>query len=276
MRIATTTLALALAMALPSAAGAQMRPGQPEVLTPAPRHAPAVATPWATLRARLGARNRVMLFWEAELDAQVATQYRDVDTTDRRVHGNAAQVAGVASDYSGTVGVAVAGAQAHLHERRERFTEGDAPGRTALSGEAQALQSEFMAQLRQGGVRFIDRTLATRLAGMTVEGERPNVHAIETQALVGHADYLMEVTSRADAEAPSGRRYHVALRDVASGETVVAFDTDADTGEAAPQGWVAGANGFERGAPAPATDADTARELALQTGRRMADVVVRR
>lgn len=276
MRIAITTLALALAMALPSAAGAQMRPGQPEVLTPAPRHAPAAATPWAALRARLGPRNRVMLFWEAGLDAQVATQYREVDTVDRRVHGNAAKVAGVSETYDGAVGVAIAGGESHLHERRERFTQGDAPARTALSGEAQAMQSEFMAQLRQGGVRFIDRTLATRLAGMTAEGERPNVHAIEMQALVGHADYLMEVTSRADAGAPSGRRYHVALRDVASGETLVAFDTDADTGDAGPQGWVAGPNGFERGAPAPATDADTARELATQTGRRMADAMVRR
>lgn len=276
MRIALMTCAVSLALAMPNGAAAQMRAGQPQVLTPAPRSAAPVATPWAALRQQLGARNRVMLFWEAQLEGEIATRYRDVETLDRRVHGNAAQVAGVASTYDGAVGVSVAGADAHLHQRSEKFTEGKGPERTALSGEAQAMQSEFMAQLRQGGVRFIDRTLATRLTGMDVEGERPNVHAIETKALVGHADYLIEVTSRADDEAASGRRFHVALRDVASGETLVDFDTDAAPGEAGPQPWVAGANGFERATAKAPTMNDAARVLATETGRQMANVLVRR
>jgi len=276
MRIATTTCVLALSLLACTDAVAQMRAGQPQVLTPTPR-APAPANaPWTALRERMGTRNRVMLFWESELAAELTTRYRDVATVDRTVHGNAAQVAGVANTYDGAVGVAVAGGESHLHERSENFTEADAPARTALSGEARALQSEFMAQLRQGGVRFIDRTLATRLMGMTVEGERPNVHAIETQALVGHADYLMEVSSRTDAEAASGRRFHVSLRDVATGETLVDFDTDATPGQAGPQPWVAGSNGFERAAPKPPTPADNARVLADETGRHMADVLVRR
>ena len=275
MRSALMACVISMALAVPHGAVAQMRPGQPQVLTPAPRVA-APATPWAALRQQLGTRNRVMLFWEAQLEGDVATRYRDVETLDRRVHGNAAQVAGVASTYDGAVGVSVAGADAHLHQRSEKFTEGEGPARTALSGEAQAMQSEFMAQLRQGGVRFIDRTLATRLAAIDVDSERPNVHAIETQALVGHADYLIEVTSRADDEAASGRRFHVALRDVASGETLVDFDTQAAPGDAAPQPWSAGANGFERAAAKAPTMTDAARVLAIETGRQMANVLVRR
>lgn len=276
MRIALMTCAISMALAVPHGAVAQMRPGQPQVLKSASRPAPHVATPWAALREQLGPRNRVMLFWEAQLESDVATSYKEVETLDRRVHGNAAQVAGVANTYDGAVGVSVAGADAHLHQRSEKFTEGEGPARTALSGEAQAMQSEFMAQLRQGGVRFIDRTLATRLTGMDVEGERPNVHAIETKALVGHADYLIEVTSRADDEAASGRRFHVALRDVASGETLVDFDTDAAPGEAGPQPWTTGANGFERATAKAPTMTDAARVLALETGRQMANVLVRR
>ena len=84
---------------------------------------------------------------------------------------------------SGPVGVAVAGAQAHLHQRSESFVEGEGPAHAALSADDRSMQSVFMSELRQGGVRFIDRTLATRLAGQAVQGERPNLHAIETGAL---------------------------------------------------------------------------------------------
>lgn len=276
MRIALMAGAVIAALAATADTAAQMRPGQPQVLTPAPKAVPLASTPWAALRERLGPRNRVMLFWESELAAEVNTRYRDVDTLDRRVHGNAAQVAAVSERYDGAVGVAVAGADAHLHERSESFVEGEGPARTALSGEARSLQAEFMAQLRQGGVRFIDRTLATRLAGRGADGERPNVHAIETEALVGHADYLMEVTSRSDGDSASGRRYHVALRSIATGETLFDFDTAAEPGESAPGAYVAGPNGFERAAPKAAAPTEAARLLALETGRQMANAMVRR
>ncbi len=263
-------------LAVPAVTVAQMRPGQPTVLTPAARPVQQVATPWTALRGRLGARNRVMLFWESTLDDVVSTRYRDVDTLDRRVHGNAAQMDGVVDGNNGPVGVAVAGAQAHLHQRSESFVEGDGPAHAALSADARSMQSVFMAQLRQGGVRFIDRALATRLAGQSVQGDRPNLHAIETSALVGHADFLMEVTSIADGEAASGRRYRVSLRSVATGETLMDFDTPAHAGESALRPYVATSGGFERGAEAPVTQADTARVLANETGHRMADAMVRR
>lgn len=273
-----SALALILVMTLPadsSGAAAQMRPGQPQVLTPA-REAPAtIATPWNELRQRLAARNRVMLFWEDGLDGGVATRYREVETLDRQVHGKAAQVGVVAHHYDGSTGVAAAGARAHLHERRERYTEDDAPVAGALSDQARSLQSEFMAELRQGGVRFIDRTLATRLAGMSVQGERPNAHAIEMHGLVDHADYLMEVSSRSAPDAASGRRFHVALRDLASGETVVDFETAAEPAQGGPRPWVATGSGFERAEDPVASDAEVARLLAIETGRQMAGRVSR-
>lgn len=276
MRIAIMSCAVAAALVFPPDGRAQMRPGQPEVLTPAPRHVPQVSAPWTTLRGRLGTHNRVMLFWESELDDAITTRYRDVETLDRRVHGNAAQVDGVVDGGNGPVGVAVAGGNAHLHQRSESFVEGEGPAHGRLSTDARAMQSVFMAQLRQGGVRFIDRALATRLAGRSVQGERPNVHAVETQALVGHADYLMEVSSAADAGSASGRRFQVSLRSIATGETLVDFDTPAEVGDVEPRPYVATANGFERGEAEAPTHADTARVLASETGRRMAEVLVRR
>lgn len=274
----TSVVALILVMTLPADSAdavAPMRPGQPEVLTPARQAPPTIATPWSELRQRLGARNRVMLFWEDGLDGSVATRYREVQTLDRQVHGKAAQAGTVAHHYDGSTGVAVAGARAHLHERRERYTEDDAPIAPALSHEARSLQSEFMAQLRQGGVRFIDRTLATRLAGMSVQGERPNAHAIEMHGLVDHADYLMEVNSRSAPDAASGRRFHVALRDVASGETLVDFETAAEPAQGGPRPWVATGSGFERAEDPVASDAEVARLLAIETGRQLAGRVSR-
>jgi hypothetical protein len=275
MRLAMTC-AVSVALMFTADAAAQMRAGQPQVLAPTPRSAPQAVTPWSVLRGKLGTRNRVMLLWDAELDSEVNTRYREVETLDRRVQGAAAQVDGVVDSASGPVGVAVAGGSAQLQQRSEKFVEGDAPSRTSLSAGERAMQSEFMAQLRQGGVRFIDRTLATRLAGKSVQGDRPNVHAIETQALVGHADYLMEVSSVADAQVQSGRRYHVSLRSVANGEILLDFDTAADVDDAGVLPYVAGAGGFERAAPPAPTSADTARVLARETGRRMADMPVAR
>ncbi|HEY5849587.1 MAG TPA: hypothetical protein VIT62_02295 [Lysobacter sp.] len=277
MRLAMLTCAVSVALMFTADAAAQMRAGQPQVLTPTPRSAPQAVSPWSALRGRLGTRNRVMLLWDAELDSEVNTRYREVETLDRRVQGAAAQVDGVVDSAAGPVGVAVAGGSAQLQQRTEKFVEGAAPSRTSLSAGERAMQSEFMEQLRQGGVRFIDRTLATRLAGKSVQGDRPNVHAIETQALIGHADYLMEVTSVADAQVQSGRRYHVSLRAVANGEILVDFDTAADVADAGPLPYVAaGAGGFERAEPPAPTSADTARVLARETGRRMVDMQVRR
>src|SRR5690606_38438453 len=147
MRIVLITTAVSLGVALAPDADAQMRPGQPEVLRPAPLESVTIATPWSELRRRLGARNRVMLFWEDGLDGGVATRYRDVETLDRRVHGRAAQVGTAAHHYDGSTEVAVAGAAAHLHQRRERYADDDAPMAAALSDQARSLQSEFMAQL---------------------------------------------------------------------------------------------------------------------------------
>ena len=275
MRIPLIACALPLVLAaLPAAS--QMRAGQPEVLAPAPRHVPHEPPPWDALRARLGKRDRVMLLWEDELDAAVATRYREVETLDRRVHGQAAGVMASERGYYGDAAVAVAGADAHVHERRERFADDDAPMATPLATGERELQAQFMTQMRQGGLRFIDRTLATRLTGVAAGDGRPNVHAIETRALSAHADYVMEVTSHADGESGSGRRYRVALRDTGSGETLLDFDSAARPSDGGPRSWVATANGFER-AEAPAiAPADVARTLALETGRRLADALVRR
>jgi hypothetical protein len=246
-----------------------MRPGQPQVIAPAPQPSAAAPTPWASLRSRLGARNRVMLFWESELEDGVATRYRVVETVDRSTRASAAQAEGVAYTYDGPVGVSVAGASAGTHQRTEKFLQADAPSNPRARGESRAIQSQFMDELRQGGVRFIDRTLATRLTGQSADGERPNVHAIETRALAGHADYLLQVTSTADPDVASGRGFHVALLAVANGETLLAFDTTAEPPATSPRRYVATDGGFERAAADPVGATDIARALALETAQRM-------
>ena len=87
-----------------------MRPGQPQVI--AQQRAPAVAAhaPWDSLRRQLGTRNRVMLFWDSELDDAVSTRYREVETVDRSSRASAAQADGVAYTHAGPVGMTVAGA----------------------------------------------------------------------------------------------------------------------------------------------------------------------
>jgi len=245
------------------------RAGQPVVLGPAAAPETAEALPWEALRQQLGKRNRGMLFWEAELEGEVATRYREVETLDRHGHAAVTRSEGVDRDRYGHVGTSVAGADAGMHQRSERFLEAEAPAAPRVEGESRQIRAHFMEQLRQGGVRFIDRALATRLAGAAVEGERPNVHAIETRALAGHADYLLQVTSAVDLQSASGRAFHVVLLDVADGGTVLEFHPQAAPPAAAPGRYVATANGFERQAAAAPGLADVARGLALETARRM-------
>lgn len=255
------------------AANPGMRPGQPQVLVPEVQATPAAVLPWDGLRSRLGRRNRVMLFWEAELDGSVGTRYREVETRDRHDHARAARMDGVAMTYDGPVGVSVAGGQSGSHERRERFLEAEGPDMTRARGEARQLETLFMEQLRQGGVRFIDRTLATRLTARNVEGERPNVHALEARALAGHADYLLQVTSSPQPGTASGRDFHVVLQAIDSGETLLAFDTPALPPDPGPGAYVGTSSGFRRALPPAPGPADIARVLAIETAERMKGVV---
>ncbi len=276
-----STLALLVLFVVPGAAAQWrdpapdpgMRSGQPQVLVPELVPAPVVATPWASLRDRLGERNRVMLFWESELESTVATRYREVTTVDRHDHVSAGRLDGVAYTREGPVGVSLAGGRSGTHERQERFAEAETPAAPSVHGESRQIRTHFMEQLRQGGVRFVDRTLATRLAAATAEGDRPNVHAIETRALAGHADFLLQVTSTADDQSGSGRDFHVVLLAVDSGEALLAFNTPAAPHVQAPGRYQAASAGFVRGVPAAPLPADIGRVLALETAQRIQEVV---
>ena len=136
------------------------RAGQPVVLGPAAAPETAEALPWEALRQQLGKRNRVMLFWEAELEGEVATRYREVETLDRHGHAAVTRSEGVDRDRYGHVGTSVAGADAGMHQRSERFLEAEAPAAPRVEGESRQIRAHFMEQLRQGAVGLMQLGLA--------------------------------------------------------------------------------------------------------------------
>ena len=231
------------------------RPGQAPVLSPKIETAPEQVTPWEALRRKLGTRNRIMLFWENELDTAVNTHYSDIETVERSGHidadHNREHVHGTGDVYQVT----------------QRYINGQAPVNERARGDSRQMQSIFMQGLNQGGVRFIDRTLATRLAGSTVDGERPNVHAIETKALINHADYLMQVITE------SSGLFHVEVISIKNGETLLTFETSATPAAPPKQKYIATSQGYQRAATPLANANQISEQLAIETGRGLASAL---
>ncbi len=239
---------LSILLAASGAAASQnaTRPGQPETLAPAP---PPPSTVWAEPQSELIRHGspRFLVFWEIELHDDATTQYRDVDAERIRISTSKSRRAGVAE----------------VDARRERYTE-PSTDPSKRSDDASLLETTFTNELRRGGVRFVDRSLAIRLQGEGItSGERVNTASLETAALRRHANYLLQVTSRRNGEAP--RVFRVSVRDLETGEVRLDFELGT-TGEAAGLRYVATDGGFE---PVPSTEADHVRALAREAGERL-------
>lgn len=77
-------------------------------------------------------------------------------------------------------------------------------------------QTAFKNILREAGVKFIDRNAILRTTALKENTE--NLPALETKALLGKADLLMEVLMVRDPDAPLGWGFKVSLLDLNSGE----------------------------------------------------------
>ncbi|WP_294320454.1 hypothetical protein [uncultured Sphingomonas sp.] len=226
-------------MAVP---GQGMRAGQPVTLdAPPPAADPDRATidRFAAAYARAG-HPRVALLWNRELTAEVETGREEVAT----LH--------------------VEREPGHLDaELRSTTRSHDSGARAAAADEGADFDMErgLADALSGAGVRLIDRTAILRTGALGAD--TANVQAIETRALLGKAEWTLEVVAMNDG------RWRIVARDLASGQ-VVARGVSAGRPTPRPMPWVAGERGFVRATAPDAGPYAVGRQIALDAMKALA------
>jgi hypothetical protein len=162
-------------------------------------------------------RPRIALYWNRDLSDRTGLENRSANNLNVKV----------TRDYEGTE--TAAGASAGATQRQSRndslavvATQSrsgglDAARRTTLSErDLWQVETEFVARLLDAGVVVLDRAAILRTTARKADGE-PNMQAIETDALLGKADLLLEILMTRDSDAPLGWGFRSNLKDVKSG-----------------------------------------------------------
>lgn len=252
------TMTLALGGAVPAAA--QYRPGVPEVLTPAPGPGSpmmAAARHFRASYARHGSP-RIILFWNRVLSDEVQSQYAD------RVSAVSTSRAGAVEGPTGYDGYGAAAGRVDTFDAaatKERVREGQ---RDSMAESADwKVENAFNRAFIDNGARFVDRSLAMRVTAHGRKlGATPNVQDIETGALVGKADLMMEVLQTPDPDSPVGYSFRAQVKDVRSGRILANAVNNGDGIAHGPGPMVATSHGFVRSAPAMVTLEDVGEALA--------------
>lgn len=118
------------------------------------------------------------------------------------------------------------------------------------------VERAFVAEMNRAGVSFVDRALAMRATAATKHRAGGDQQLIETDAIYGFAELLMEVVWIEDKDAPAGYAFDVRTKNLKTGQEVGSLYSRG-IGWRPPRGdggWVAGKDGFEY-RPAPAVAA---------------------
>jgi len=262
------TLVFVIGLTTPGIGYAQLRPNQPGVLEPPPPPGqPPVPDFAGEFRQRYVAAGspRMMLFWNVELS--------DRARADLVVHDNDTKSGSTSANVQGqTLGAWDArmttingGTQVQSNRQRELSVgeRRDAKRASLSPRDASVFERAFESEIRNAGVRLIDRNMAVR--STATEKVTDGQQQLEAEALRGKADLLLQVLFIVDAKTPLGYGFDVSVRDVANGIVLTSFYTSATPPPPPPpQGYVATDKGFAHPAqPALSLD-DVARELAYE------------
>jgi len=109
-----------------------------------------------------------------------------------------------------------------------RLTNADAARAQADETTAWRLESSFYDPLLSSGVRLIERNLIMRTLNKGAsQGATPDIQSVETQALLGKVDYLLELLMASGNDSPIGCRFRITIKDVNTGEIVGLMSTRA-------------------------------------------------
>ncbi|HEX8446911.1 MAG TPA: hypothetical protein VF649_09885 [Sphingomonas sp.] len=253
-------LSVAAGIVLLSGAGAaqaQYRPDVPEVLEPQPV-VDAGASSAGTFRAAYARQGspRVALFWNRVLTDEARNQY--VERLNLRSRSGVL----AARNDDGEGGEAAGAVSVHEIDATRGTVRAPEAARASMDEvDDWKVGAAFNGVLRAAGVRLIDRSLMMRV-GARQTGQDDNLQAVETSALMGKADVLMEVLQTPDPASPIGYSFRVDIKDILSGAVIASLVEDGENRSPRPGRFVAGPSGFVRSTPAPFDLDDMGRSLA--------------
>ena len=253
---------------------ATYREGQPEVMAaPIPqRSAGSIAASRFSQAYARAKSPRIVIFWNREFSDEVSSDYEDYVSGDSHTEGRATTTADVEGGRRWATGSSERTASVDSSFDVRGGTRRIRPdGGRMLDGATDFdVKSGFTSALSGAGARLVDLNAIMRRTGLANgAGERANVQALETQALLANADIVIEVMQMGSSDGPVGTDFRVIARSVRGARQLASFRSD---GTPPPQrmGLVAGANGFERAqAPVP-TPSGVGRQLASQVMSAMA------
>lgn len=219
-------------------------------------------------RYRSAGRPRIALFWNVELvdtlDDQVVKTTRtktQSDDSENHLTKTTNEEAGAATLVDGETASATETVKTEATQR----VSANVKRSTSLSErDIWKTETAFRAELRNAGVRLLDRNTIMRITALIAGTE--NTRAVEAKALVGKADLLMEVLTTEDPAAPLGWGFRVNVLDVHTGEERSSFYSEAMPVATTPArvSFKATSNGFEKVIQQPPmTVSDVGRALAL-------------
>lgn len=217
-------------------ARAQMRAGQPPTLNPpaaAPVQAPNVVGPFRAQYQAAGSP-RIVLFWNVSFDDTTESPRADVTVRGAEVYPFVSE--------EGDTGLQALSARVHA----SGYLNPAKRGQGALSDRDLAeLDSAFRDELLAANVSLLDR--ATTIRFMEAERDRTGVDPklIETDAVLGKAEVLLQVLLVRDDDSPLGTGFKVSVARVSSGVDIASLYTTALPNLPPPPGrYVATDSGF--------------------------------
>ena len=212
------------------AALAQFRAGQPPVLEPAAAPAPADRTEEIRKQFRsayqAAGAPRIALFWNVALTDQVAEakvqtsrirgeDTRTVNQLDETTNGEAGSARLVDGENRRSIDLTV--------NRSSRSTDSAKRATPFAERDAWLLESAFTKALMEGGADLIDRSLIMRITAAQADGKDRDARTIESKALLGKADLLLDVLMTRDTDSPLGWGFRCTLREIATGRLKGSF-----------------------------------------------------
>lgn len=227
-------------------------PNVPPVLKPRPvAKAPRfdVAGAFTDAYAAAG-RPRIAVYWNRQLSDDIATQYEDYDRrTKTREHSSSGQSDSTDVDHGHASHDSDDSMTREVYEKTRGTRRLPAGGARKGVEESTAwrLESAFYQPWLGAGAHLVDRALTMRtLSGGQSFGATPDIQSVEVGALLGTADYLMEILVTDDEQSPIGARFRVTVKDVRTGQIVGLSSTRAMPMLSSETRWVATNGGFEK------------------------------
>ena len=133
-----------------------------------------------------------------------------------------------------------------------------------------AFESGFLRPMTDAGAKIVDRATIMRLIHSRAKNRRnspqvPDTQVVETDALLGFADYIAEILFSPDAGSTTGAAIRVTVKSIQDGQIVASLvSRERPEDEDGPRKWEAAAGGFRVSREGPEPE-EVGRDVAMET-----------